>query len=114
KIQSEYVKKLEKQLQQAYLESYGDYGQNLFERYFLYADAWIQDSDFRDPDTHMMWSRDQLNAECEKIEKAAGKTSLARWLIVGLSKGTSWLGCNIPHPIKVGYFCCDDPKPLFR
>jgi hypothetical protein len=72
KIQQDYVKKLEKQLQQAYLESYGDYGQNMFERYFMYADAWIQDSDFRDPDTHQMWDRDQLNNECEKIEKAAG------------------------------------------
>jgi serine protein kinase len=72
KIQVDYVSKLEKQLQQAYLESYGDYGQNMFERYFMYADAWIQDSDFRDPDTHQMWDRDQLNAECEKIEKAAG------------------------------------------
>ena len=38
----------------------------------MYADAWIQDSDFRDPDTQTMWDRDQLNAECEKIEKAAG------------------------------------------
>ena len=72
KIQPDYLGKLEKQLQQAYLESYGDYGQNLFERYFLYADAWIQDNDFRDPDTHMMWSREQLNVECEKVEKAAG------------------------------------------
>lgn len=72
RLQPEYLSKLEKQLQQAYLESYGDYGQNLFERYFLYADAWIQDSDFRDPDTQMMWDRDQLNAECEKVEKAAG------------------------------------------
>ncbi len=72
KIQIEYLGKLEKQLQQAYLESYGDYGQNMFERYFMYADAWISDTDFRDPITHQMWDRDQLNAECEKIEKAAG------------------------------------------
>ena len=72
KLQPDYLSKLEKQLQQAYLESYGDYGQNLFERYFLYADAWIQDSDFRDPDTQMMWDREQLNTECEKVEKAAG------------------------------------------
>lgn len=72
KLQPEYLSKLEKQLQQAYLESYGDYGQNMFDRYFLYADAWIQDSDFRDPDTHQMWDREQLNAECEKTEKAAG------------------------------------------
>jgi serine protein kinase len=34
----------------------------MFERYFMYADAWIQDNDFRDPDTHQMWDRDQLNA----------------------------------------------------
>ena len=34
-----------------YLESYHDYGQNLFDRYVDYADAWIEDQDFKDPDT---------------------------------------------------------------
>jgi serine protein kinase len=71
-LQPEYIKTLEKKLQQAYLESYGDYGQNLFDRYVMYADAWIQNSDLRDPDTQEVWDRDQLNTECEKIEKAAG------------------------------------------
>jgi serine protein kinase len=71
-LQPKYQKKLERMLQQAYLESYADYGQNMFDRYFMYADAWIQETDFRDPDTHEMWDRNQLNAECEKIEKAAG------------------------------------------
>lgn len=71
-LKSNYLKKLEKMLQQAYLESYADYGQNIFDRYFMYADAWIQENDFRDPDTHQMWDREQLNAECEKIEKPAG------------------------------------------
>jgi len=71
-ITKDYILRLEKQLQQAYLESYSDYGQNMFDRYFLYADAWIQNSDFRDPDTNQMWDKDQLNSECEKIEKPAG------------------------------------------
>lgn len=71
-LQTNYLKKLEKMLQRAYLESYADYGQNIFDRYFMYSDAWIQDSDFRDPETHQMWDRDVLNSECEKIEKPAG------------------------------------------
>ena len=39
------------EIQKAYLESYHDYGQNLFDRYVAYADAWIEDQDFKDPDT---------------------------------------------------------------
>ena len=31
------------EIQKAYLESYHDYGQNLFDRYLDYADAWIED-----------------------------------------------------------------------
>src|SRR3981081_3840273 len=38
------------EIQKAYLESYSDYGQNLFDRYVDYADAWIEDQDFKDPD----------------------------------------------------------------
>ena len=60
------------EIQKAYLESYSDYGQNLFDRYLDYADAWIEDQDFKDPDTGQMMSRDLLNAELTKIEKPAG------------------------------------------
>ncbi len=60
------------EIQKAYLESYHDYGQNLFDRYLDYADAWIEDQDFKDPDTGQMLSRDLLNAELTKIEKPAG------------------------------------------
>ena len=60
------------EIQKAYLESYHDYGQNLFDRYLDYADAWIEDQDFKDPDTGQMMSRDLLNAELTKIEKPAG------------------------------------------
>jgi serine protein kinase len=60
------------EIQKAYLESYKDYGQNLFDRYLDYADHWIQDLDYKDPDTGQMFDRSVLNAELEKIEKPAG------------------------------------------
>ena len=60
------------EIQKAYLESYHDFGQNLFERYVTYADAWIEDHDFKDPDTGQMLDRGTLNQELSKIEKAAG------------------------------------------
>ncbi len=52
--------------------SYSDYGQNLFDRYVSYADAWIEDSDYKDPDTGQMMNRELLNQELSKIEKPAG------------------------------------------
>ena len=63
---------LEKELQMSYLDAYSEYGQNLFDRYVTYADKWLLDDDWRDPDTGMQYSRDALNMELEKIEKPAG------------------------------------------
>ena len=67
-----YAEFIGNEIQKAYLESYGDYGQNLFERYIALADAWIEDADFKDPDTGILMSRDELNTELTKIEKPAG------------------------------------------
>src|SRR6202142_1908610 len=36
-----YAEFIEKELQTAYLESYSEYGQNIFDRYVTYADMWI-------------------------------------------------------------------------
>jgi serine protein kinase len=60
------------EIQKAYLESYNDYGQNLFDRYVAYADAWVEDMDFKDADTGQMMNRELLNQELTKIEKPAG------------------------------------------
>ncbi|GGC93401.1 PrkA family serine protein kinase [Chelatococcus reniformis] len=60
------------EIQKAYLESYSDYGQNLFDRYVDYADAWIEDVDFKDPDTGQLLDRELLNQELTKVEKPAG------------------------------------------
>ncbi|MEH2539381.1 MULTISPECIES: PrkA family serine protein kinase [unclassified Bradyrhizobium] len=70
-----YAEFIGNEIQKAYLESYSDYGQNLFDRYVDYADAWIEDQDFKDPDTGQMLSRELLNQELTKIEKPAGITN---------------------------------------
>ncbi len=67
-----YAEFIGKEIQTAYLESYSEYGQNIFDRYVTFADYWIQDEDFRDPETGESFERSQLNAELEKIEKPAG------------------------------------------
>ena len=71
-LASRYAEFIGNEIQKAYLESYGDYGQNLFDRYLDYADAWIEDQDFKDPDTGQMLNRELLNGELTKIEKPAG------------------------------------------
>ncbi len=71
-LASRYAEFIGNEIQKAYLESYHDYGQNLFDRYLDYADAWIEDQDFKDPDTGQLLNRDLLNAELTKIEKPAG------------------------------------------
>ncbi len=67
-----YVEFIGKEIQTAYLESYSEYGQNIFDRYVTYADFWIQDQEFRDPETGEILNRVALNEELEKIEKPAG------------------------------------------
>ena len=67
-----YAEFIGKEIQTAYLESYSEYGQNIFERYVTYADFWIQDQEFRDPNTGEILDRRALNDELEKIEKPAG------------------------------------------
>lgn len=67
----DYAKKVGKDIQTAYLDSYQEFGQSLFDRYILFADHWIQDNDYRDADTGQLFDREALNAELESIEKPA-------------------------------------------
>jgi len=71
-LSSRYAEFIGKEIQTAYLESYSEYGQNIFDRYVTYSDCWLQDEDFRDPETGEVFDRSALNSELEKIEKAAG------------------------------------------
>ncbi len=71
-ISPKYVDFIGKEIQTAYLESYAEYGQNIFDRYVTYADFWIQDQEYRDHETGEILNRASLNEELEKIEKPAG------------------------------------------
>lgn len=71
-ITSKYADFIGDEIQKAYVDSYQEYGQNLFERYVTYADHWCQDNDYRDPETGQQFDRSTLNDELEKIEKPAG------------------------------------------
>ncbi len=67
-----YAEFIADEIQKAYIDSYNTYGQNIFEKYVIYADYWIQNNDYRDPDSGEILDRGILNDELEKIEKAAG------------------------------------------
>lgn len=71
-LSKKYEEFIGKEIQKAFVESYDDYGQNLFDKYIAQADAWIEDSNYKDPDTGEVYDRAYLNTELEKIEKPAG------------------------------------------
>lgn len=71
-LATKYASFISDEIQKAYIESYNTYGQNMFEKYVVYADHWLQQNDYRDPDSGEMLSRAILNEELEKIEKPAG------------------------------------------
>ena len=70
--QPRYLEFVDKELRVAYLESYSEYGQTMFDRYVLFAEAWLDDSGVRDPETHVLMNREALNNRLEEIEKSAG------------------------------------------
>ena len=65
-----YLEFVEKEIRAALMDSYSDFCQTTFERYYHYADAWLNDTEYRDPETHVLYDRALLNGELEKIEKA--------------------------------------------
>ncbi|XMR41102.1 hypothetical protein ACLK2C_09550 [Escherichia coli] len=68
----------------------------MFDRYVTYADFWIQDQEYRDPETGQLFDRASLNSELEKIEKPAG---------IGdpkISATKSSTSCCVPGPTMQG------------
>lgn len=72
KLAYKYAEFIGDEIQKAYIDSYSTYGQNIFDNYIIYADHWLQDNDYRDPQSGSMFNRSMLNEELEKIEKPAG------------------------------------------
>ena len=74
-LKTKYLEFLTDEIQKAYVDSYEEYGQNLFDKYIVYADNWISDQDYIDPNTGEKYNKENLNQELEKIEKPAGITN---------------------------------------
>jgi serine protein kinase len=66
-----YFPMVDREIRAAYLESYADYGQNLFDRYLMWAEKWINSEDYFDPSTGLVMNKELLDAELSKIEKPA-------------------------------------------
>lgn len=66
---------LDKDIKKAYIESYDEYGQNLFDRYVTYADYWLNEEDYRDPNTSMSMTPEELEKYLEEIETPANITN---------------------------------------
>lgn len=66
-----YFPMVDKEIRAAYLESYSEYGQNLFDRYFMWAEKWVNSEDYFDPSTGNSLNKEALDAELSKIEKPA-------------------------------------------
>lgn len=71
-LQPKYYSFVEKEIQSSCIDSYEDYGQSIYERYWQYADYWGRSEEYRDVNTGQMFDRGMLNLELEKIEKPAG------------------------------------------
>ncbi len=67
-----YAEFIGKEIQTAYLESYSEYGQNIFDRYVTYADCWIQEEDYRDPETGESFDRGAAERRAREDREAGG------------------------------------------
>ncbi|MFC1801929.1 PrkA family serine protein kinase [Patescibacteria group bacterium] len=70
-LREDYKEFLGNEIRSAFLESYDDYGQNVFDRYMSYVISWIKNEDFKDPQTGVLLKKVDLDRELEKIEKPA-------------------------------------------
>lgn len=59
-------------IREAYFDAGNEYGQALFDRYIMLADHWIEDKDYKDPDTGDVLDREEVNKQLEAVEKPAG------------------------------------------
>ncbi|CAG7579994.1 MAG: serine kinase [uncultured marine phage] len=71
-LSTKYAEFISEEIQKAYVDSYDEYGQNIFDRYVVYADHWTQDLDYRDEQTGEKFDKKILDEELSKIEKPAG------------------------------------------
>lgn len=69
KITEKYKDFIGDEINKAYVDSYSNYGQNIFDNYITYAMHYLDDKDYRDPDTGALWDVDMLDDLLKGIEK---------------------------------------------
>jgi serine protein kinase len=67
----EFTKSFDKDVKKAYIEN-KTLGQNVFDRYILFADHWLSDEDYRDPISALSMTSEELEQFLEEVEAPAG------------------------------------------
>lgn len=75
-LMANYKKLVTDDIQTAYLDTGDDFCQAEFERYYMYANAWISRLDYRDPETNELLTVEQLEEELIKIEEPLGTVNV--------------------------------------
>lgn len=71
-LSSKYADFIGKEIQRAYVQSYSTYGQNIFDKYITFADYWLENNDYRDPNSGEVFDLSALDEELKKIETPSG------------------------------------------
>lgn len=71
-LEKDYRRFLDEQIKQAYVTSFADYGQSMFERYISFVAAIHNDSNFRDPDTGAILDKEYIEKFLIDIEDSIG------------------------------------------
>lgn len=74
-FEKEYRLFIDSEIRKAYVESFSDYGQNIFDRYISFVAAMHNESAFRDPETGAMVDREYMEAWLKDIEDAIQVTN---------------------------------------
>ncbi len=70
-----YQKFVDKEIKKAFLESYDDYGQNMYDNYITWAAVWLDKEEYRDPDTNSILKLEEIDNKLREIEEPAGITN---------------------------------------
>src|SRR5690606_36956333 len=71
-LEPNYADFIGKEISNAYLETYSEFGQTMFDRYVKFAAFWIDDGEYHHRDTGSVLDKKALDSELSKIEKPAG------------------------------------------
>lgn len=74
-LTKDFTKFLQKEIQKAFLDGGEEYGQTIFDRYVVYADNWLNEDDYRDPNSNLLMTSQDLEKFLEEVETPANVTN---------------------------------------